>query len=1322
MRTHLLIGAMVLVALSLPTWAANPLATFTAKEWLGVDWPRTLVTYRVTFPPGQAKPGMVRLVDAAGAEVPVQLSRVTRRRGELASAWVTFYAELQKNGSYAYRLLPERPAAAKPVAVETRTDGLTLDNGHVAVRLPAPGAVTYATPRRLEATDAGDGGAAAVPGPLQGVRLLSGAWTAPSYFWAADPATAPLVTGYRCELTDAGPLFAAARITYSFTNGGTYALTVRLLREEANVRLDEQCDLHTIRAARDWRVVFPLTDAAATFRPDAAWWATSEGRLGGADAAVETAAGQAGFAPLPGNRRHLGSMTFQPQAPKTRLLGMAVWYPYAPNAYYLGLTEKARLTAPKTAIPFAGVMPMHAGNWRGMAESSNGDVLAYAGGRAAVAWPLTVSPHPNSLLHTGEYDPDLPYTTLRRQWAFLAGPMQYQGELQAFRRYEGYVSLDDYKDWVLDWPADPTVTYPRTVTDRAHVDAWAAKLDAHPLGAQLKGLLAFTDDESKAKALFAQLASDSYWSGARGHALRCLGRDNESLGSTGWVAGFRHSQKAAWTNAADEALASRYLTPEGRTQLRAWIAACCYALTEPDFNPRGMMAHLGNPNMPMNRFFALTFAAALIPDHPQAKTWLATSRDYLRYKLAMNTAPGGGWSELLTYYMSAASHCMQAAMVLDSQGLLDDQTAKLAAQVGSFPLDLLSPIDPRFGTRCLPAWGHEGYWMIPTQWLPVAAFTRVRDPHLARDLVWAWDRLGRPQEDHHDAGFSPRTIIHADLLNVVPKDYVPARLRSKWIPGFGATMRAHVGDPNETYFSYRQGYMVSHCDANQGDFILYSKGAPLTTASLFQYAIYNNSPFQKLYESFGWHNRVRFGAQTNTGGWPGGGPISQVHRFFSSDSADYLRGEGDYAPQRWTRQILFLKGKRADGPNYFLFRDSFSQLGEAPLEPKWWYFKSGGETTRIAPNPAGLVYTTPWGPKLDIHFLQPTAVTTESRQATSRGPLYNRAALLWQKQGHPLPGGQTDETMTVTAAGPIPAGQDILVALYPQGKDETAPRYERVAEGVAKITTGEGTDYVFMSRTPMAYRDAEITFRGLAGAVRVYAEDVHLIIAEGAGEVSYRGMTVKSPVPVTKLFSRRDPEVGVWSPTLAPPPEFAPLRPRDTTVTAMGPGITKLTSKGSITWQFATDTPVDFTREGVHFQGRRGSITVDEQKRVVTLTLQEGTRIAYGELVAWGCDGPYTVTFAQDRIVGQTWGLGRFLYLTRPAGLDRLPTLTVDGQTYAPGTSGDFALGDIAKTGNPYDAKGRGGLLIVPVLPGAHHFTLSALSQPPIFRNWQAGE
>jgi hypothetical protein len=1299
-------------------WAAKPLAVFTAKDYLSAEWPRTLVTYRVALPAG---PGNMRLVDENGQDVPVQVSAVTKARTGV-TARVSFFAALPKDGSYRYTLVPGNSTVPSGVAVIRDARGLVLQNGKIAVRVPAEGKVAFPTPRPMESADTGSGTLAGVPGPVQGVQLLDGTVTAAAYFWAADPASAPMITGYTCRITEYGAVFVEAQVRYAFSNGGYYTLTARVVAGEAAVRLDEQCDLQTIRTVRDWRVVFPLTDDGGRFRPDKAWWCTSEGRLPGADAAFEDAAVQAGFPKLPANRVFLGSKTLPASTAKTKLIEMAVWYPWAPIAYYAGFVDGSKVAAPREKVPFAAVVPMHAGNWRGIPESSNGDVNGYPGGKVAMSWPLTVSPHPNTLLHTGEFDKALPYTTIRRQWAFLGGPMQYHDGLLGFRRYEGHVTLDDYKDWVLEWPQDPKVTYPRLVTDRAHVDAWKDRLDQHPMGETLKKLLYYTDDAARAKQLYTTMGSPYVWGGPRGQALDCILRDNDVWSGNRWCSSFRQAQEAAWSSSADELLASQNLTPEQRVQLRAWVAACCYALSEPDVNPRGAMVHLGNPNMPMNRFFALPFAAALIPDHPQAKVWMETARQYLRYKLAENTAPTGGWSELLTYYMAAASHTMQASMVLDRNGLLDDSTAALAAQAGSFPLALIAPRDPRFGARALPCWGHEGYWMIPTQWLPTAAFMRQRNPELAKALAWGWDQLGRPQEDHHDAGFSAQTIIHADLLGPEAEKAGLAKLASQWIPGFGAVMRAHAGDPNETFLSYRQGYMVSHCDANQGDYVLYSKGVPLTSVSLFQYAIFNGSTYQKLYESFGWHNRVRFGSQSNTGGWPGGGPISQVHRFSTSDSVDYLRGMGDYAPQRWTRQLLFLKGKKADGPNYFLLRDSFAPLGDGALEPKWWYLKTDGPTTRVSRTNTSLTYTSPWGPKLDVRFLAPATMTAESRQATSKGPLYNRAAMLWAKAGNKIEGSMVEETISITAAGPIPAGQDILVALYPQGKDEKLPDYTLLADGVAKIVTSESTDYVFLGTKPFTYTDANVRFSGITGAVRVYPNEVHLVIAEGPGEVSYGGAILRANVPATKVLPTAGLALNTAPILVQQQSSIDPgIQPKAAkAVTAVQPGVTRYDYADRTEWLFDAKEPLSFTQDGVHFTGRRGAVRVAKQTGEATLYMNDGERIAYGNLVAWGCEGPYKVTFGKDRITGETMGLSRFLYLTRPDGLDRLPTLVLDGQTYAMGTSGDFALGDIAKTGNPYDARMRGGILIVPVLPGTHQFVLRALDQPDIFYNWQA--
>jgi hypothetical protein len=159
-----------------------------------------------------------------------------------------------------------------------------------------------------------------------------------------------------------------------------------------------------------------------------------------------------------------------------------------------------------------------------------------------------------------------------------------------------------------------------------------------------------------------------------------------------------------------------------------------------------------------------------------------------------------------------------------------------------FTLSLLTPCDPRFNARIVPGWGHEGLDQ-GIQFLVAANTIRTIDAQFAASLVWAWDAFGRPMSGHHDAGFSPRAQANADRLRTLPARYTPPQLQSAWLPGFGVTMRAHAGDPNETYLSFRQGYSVSHCDENQGDFVLYAKGVPLVTLSLVGYAIHGDGPF-----------------------------------------------------------------------------------------------------------------------------------------------------------------------------------------------------------------------------------------------------------------------------------------------------------------------------------------------------------------------------------------------------------------------------------------------------------------------------------------------
>jgi len=1207
--------------------AAEPLAVFETRDHVGRDWPRTLVTYDLARSAKPFKAGEAKLIDAdTGNEVPYQLSRVQVEGDVVKGGRISFYASLAAGGRYRYELQPGLPAAMKSPAAVTEGGLLTLDNGAIAIRLPA-GTATPAEPLRFGTDQAemvalygrqAEKGIA--PGPIQGIRLADGRWVGGSYFWAAEPAAAPRVAGWEARITEQGPLFVEATIRYRFTEPGGaaatgepawYACTVRLLADDPAVRIDEQFDMQSAGSMWDYRLMVSLGNG----------WKPAEARW---------------FSP-----RNADSARGLDDATTGELFKLAVRYPWTPAAHFFGLFATAAKGEPVASL---GVVPLHAGNWRGSADESDGMVWGYDCGDVCLNWRLRASRHPRSLLHTGEYDPALPLTFCRRQWALVGGTSLGLAPLERLRRTEGFITLDDMKDWVVDWPADPAVAYPRLLFTKSDVERVKPQLAAIPGGDDLAKFLYFDDSEARRKELFAQLTGKSEWSGPSGLVHGILDRGDPP--SMPWVSHYRLTQMAGFAGSLDELLSSASLPADERARIRRDIAAACELLSEPDVNPRGSLTHLGNPNMPINRFMALTFLAALIPDHPRATEWLDTSAAMLRYKLAMNTAPGGCWSELVTYFGASAPHIMQAAAVLAASGRGDDRVARLSALPAEFTARLLASPDPRFGgRRMLPNWGHEGADTL-THWLVAAANLRQIDPQAAADFVWDWNAQGRPMNQHHDAGFSPRAILYAGLFKSVLDEsmHVPPTLASSWLPGFGAVLRGHAGDPLETYLSLRQGYMVSHCDPNQGDFVLSAKGAPLVTLSLHAYPLQQIPVVGELDKTFGWQSRVRFGSAGNTGGWPGGGATGGLPAWSFDDSIDYVRGVGTYPPQDWTRQVAYLKGRTAAGPQVLVFRDSFA-TPDKQAEPAFWTLRTLGTPAQAEPlktdgGAIGLDYRSAFGPRLAVRVLEPGPLALKSKEAKYAAPLYFGSASNWLA-GLPVKAKEANETnvsveesITVHTFGPVAAGRDVTVTLLPLAADEKPPVVESIGPGAVKVTTAESTDYVFLGRAPFEHAGGDVAFSGQAGAIRVRPDAVEFASLEGPAMLSFKGAVVKAAGPGRKVVAVAD---------LAKKPMVEiPAAP---------------------------------------------------------VSLPEATLPA-------GCsvsgDVRCQVTIERDRIVGKSSGRGGFLHAPMPAGLAVLPMLVIDGQTYAPGTSGDR--------------------LIIPLMPGDHAFEVKALEQPPVFRNWQAWE
>jgi hypothetical protein len=1320
------------------TRGAEPLAVFECREITGREWPRTLVTYALTRddyqPPAEARAGLpdtaspgwvklkaplktdaVKLVDAAGQEQPCQFWRVEKDAdGSVKSARVSFFASLAPGGQYRYELVVGKPAAGAPPKVSTGGGFVTLDSGAVAIRLPG-GKKEFKKPLVFPADHAaamknlGNLEKAGLAfGPIAGVRLADGQWVGGSYFttesieavrfregYRKDPpdaataaaalAAAPKMAGYATQVTEQGPLFAEARVRFAFDGGGYYQLTARVLANDPAVRIDEVMDLggncppdHPLYVA----MLLGSGWAKDGWRPDAAFMMTTRRKT--KCEPLEEALKQHGFA----SRYASAAVDYTQDA--ALVTEIVPHDPWSDRAHYVGLVDAAKLRADKAA-PFLGIIPMHAGSWRAAhwvfpPKNPNlfEQLLSWKDGAVEMQWTIRAQPHSQNLLHTGEFDPDFGQTGVRRLWCLVAGPFQYHDTLHPLRANEGYINLDNYKDWTLAWSDDT----------RAGA--------ALPLGAKDR-------EESGALRQF--------------HAA-LLGDDREYP----WFSHYRQSEGTAWTVKAREVLADASVPPARRGQLRAQVAAFACLMAEPDVNTRASGTHQGNPNMPVNRFFAAPFAAAVIPDHPMAKTWMDMAAAYVRYKGGVNTAPGGAWAELISYYAASAPTLVHGALVAQETGRLDNGTRTLVTGPVDFVLRLLAPPDPRFGgMRVVPGFGHEGALAFNV-WTPAAAIWKDKDPARAALYAWAWKQQGEPGESQHCNGFSLMTEpLGRDLAGKADPVAIRKDLVSVWLPGFGAILRAHAGEPGETYFGLRQGYLASHSDANQGDFVIYAKGAPLTAMSNFGYAMRQYDEYKKVYAEFGWHSRVRFGKQADDGGWPGGGPVSGIDRHFFSDSADYLRAVGDYSPTflrpedpiardlsapealRWTRQVLFFKGKRAGGPDTFVFRDSFRNLakgGRENLPPTWWYQRTLGRKDLVKPSPTGFDYASPWGPKMNVRFLQPAEVKIESREALAQGPMYGWLAKGWQAAGSPVvkkeheTAATIEETLTISAAGPIAAGQDVLVAICPLAKDEVAPKVESLGDGAARITTAEGTDYVFANPDGLALKRGDVAFDGVAGAVRVYADEVHLIVAEGAGTVSYKGCTLKAGQPATKVVPMTDVARGG---TFEVPAEkvgiaFA-LDEKAGAIEEVAPGVRRQKRASGMAWEFRADRPLRFERDGIIFVGTRGGLVTDGEAGTVRLVMVEGERIACQGREAKECRGPYDLTFHKDKVVAVAEGPARFLIVTQPEGIVQMPCVNIGGVRYAPGT---------------YDR-----WMIVPLLGGQFEFTLENLPQPPVLRSWQ---
>jgi len=801
--------------LALCGWILGPYAEparaaeviFKQQEVLGYDWPRHLITYDVEFRSGQAKSDTLSLRDAEGAAVPFQVSDVERHGDRsIRKAKVSFYAALPADGNLRYALSTETTRDAqpsldvKPVTVNAAGNGaVTLSNAYTAVRLPASRS-EIAKPIPL----------AKVPGPIQTFRLANGQWAGGSKFLAEDAPDLTEVRSYRTNVLASGPLFCEAAVRYELVGGGHYEVTVRLQAEEPMVFVSEEADTGLI-SSPVLSVEYLLSSATkAGWQPDIVY--TRSGRPSPeSDASLEAVLKDAGIE-LPDARKGLQRVAaLKPTDAPTKLFNLNVAHRWTESPMYAGLLRRADLKASAERRPFVAIIPLHAGRWRN-AQTAKWALGRYEEGleiqivqlpkqQVAFRAPLTAPARRDSYLHTGEYDNTLPASMVRRVWCIMTGPAP--ASMQALwnaRLNHGYVTLDDYKDWVLDWPADPKVTYPRLFFTADDLKRAKQNADSNPYKERLLALPYFSNDPDVAQQLAEKAAKGGRFAG-RGYAWHLMFRGGYM--GLPWISGFHQSNYAIRrTIPAEQALSNKNLDPALRDKMRAVLAACAHAAAEPDVTRRGCGVHQGNPNMPIKRFLALPHLAALIPDHPRAKEWLDVSAQFMKWKLQTMVGPKGDWGEPGRYLNASLPYFIQAAIILENAGVLDDETARQCGAVAYAHSNFLSPPDPRFdGARIVPSLGHgsqiDYYYALAN-----AVLLRNQEPDKSKQLMWVWNEMGRPDDTNHRGGRREGYDLYPLLLPVFghlaaqqKADAGGDILHSRWRPGWGTVMPGLHGEP-----------------------------------------------------------------------------------------------------------------------------------------------------------------------------------------------------------------------------------------------------------------------------------------------------------------------------------------------------------------------------------------------------------------------------------------------------------------------------------------------------------------------------------------------
>ena len=1055
------------------------------------DWGPELVNY--TVDPARFRPGTAALVDADGRPVPFQIDGDT----------VSFVASVPKGGTATWTLQSgDRQSGAEPKLTSGVQGGVFLvRNELLSLEMPAPGAKTFTPP--VAASQAAP--------PILRWAGSDGAWMGGARF-----ATPRQVAAQTFRIVRQGPAVVEYEARYVFEPKGEYVWRLRLSPGVPLAVVTEEFDFGEMTGGED----LLLLDLHRGWQPGSIGWVPGTGEQ--QMPATRSSVYDASY--IDGKRKGklaepaVGGVGQAP-APLVPQQGMVILDKLFPAGRWGDLKGGVQVWDGDTAQPDSGrsigLVTLSAGSWR-RAMALN--TWFQEGAGVSVGLPLSVrwsrwsleTTDDHSPFSTHEHDPGLRPTYGRRVWGLYVGSALHEAQARF-----GHIGLDRYKDWIIEYTENKAVAkYPGAFFSPDQVARLRQVLDRHPDAAFLKTWYLFSGKTEHAVA----------------HARRVIDGLKRPYGENDFflcgLSNYRKSQFLAFTDLAEDALACPDLPAELRRELRRRLALYAYVHSDPDYNPRGSGAHLGNNNMPINRTLALSYFAGLLPDHAMYGYWMQCIRDFAKYKYATEMAVDGPNIECPSYAMYSPFRTLNITQnVLRNRGIHDFGPEGYHAGFLRWVSHLTMP-DPRYkGRRIIPGMGNSSN-LVENVWGFSMAAEVDRDPKFAGWLRFM-NRLANgdmPMEkgpnSHDHVNATPHAMYY---LPYVPEN--PPPLATAFLPTYGVIFRHQFNTPNETAMLLRAGLNWGHWDTDALNVILYGKGAPLSPGTGYQYYSGPATEGSAIY-----HNQVKvgrrdvqecFGRVDDAVADYGFGPSADyavASRFYPSQ----IFGDGG-GPTVWNRHVLFLKSAGADGPSWFVMRDTFSG-GEK--RPTWWEWMNLDTADLIqvdgAAFDAGKAPVDKNVPEGEFPRLGGQAVEMKTKYGASTWFWFSRPRDVRVRMTFKAAG----ETKTIVDIPGAPQ-EDYFYVVYPRRDGEPAPTCKALGPGVVSVKTGESTDTVFVGDAPFKWNEGDTLFSGKAGAVRVFADRVALCLNAGSGAVGYKGHLLEGHGPFERVVPLRDLKVGI---------------------------------------------------------------------------------------------------------------------------------------------------------------------------------------------------